>query len=173
MKTIPKQKNHAFGKDIYLLGQDREDYNVYLESPSWDCGWYWGFGYIERYTNKTNPSIARDVIRHSHWDGEIVGQKRVYDVNKKCWVNRKYIHHINENPEFISTVLTDHESWVLAELMRSFYILKKAAEFYHHGGAYITTNPLSDFFKSKEQYDHINIVLLPRLFEEIDKILTP
>jgi hypothetical protein len=46
---LSKRKSHAFGKDIYLIGKDKSGTNYWLESPSWDCDWYWGFGYIETY----------------------------------------------------------------------------------------------------------------------------
>jgi len=37
-----KQKSHAFGKDVYFLGVDKNGYNLRLEEASWDCNWYWG-----------------------------------------------------------------------------------------------------------------------------------
>ena len=64
MKTkelIKKEKDHAFGKDVYLLGKDAEGVKYWLESPSWDCGWYWGFGYVETYQRNWRPSLARDI----------------------------------------------------------------------------------------------------------------
>jgi hypothetical protein len=64
-----KRKSHAFNKDIYLLGKNRYGELVWLESPTWDCGWYWGFGYVETYTNNKRPDLARDISSHSHFDG--------------------------------------------------------------------------------------------------------
>ena len=50
---LNKKKIHVFGKDAYLLGKDDQGIQYWLESPSWDCDWYWGFGYVETYTNKS------------------------------------------------------------------------------------------------------------------------
>ena len=63
MKQIKKYNQN--GK--YLLGINKEDKKVYLTKPSWDCSWYWGFGYIDMPDS------------HSHWKGEIVGQMNKYD----------------------------------------------------------------------------------------------
>lgn len=173
-KLLKKRTEKAFGKTVYLLGKDKEGYTVWLEEPTWDCGWYWGFGYVERYTNKLNPQNARDINSHTHWDGDIVGQKEDYDFNKKTWVKTKYSHHLNENPDFVSTVLTDKESWELAELMESCYTLKKSAELFGRGGSHKTTLEAEIAICKKPEYSkEINEVILPKLFKEIKKILSP
>ena len=71
MKTIKKQKSNAFNKDIYLIGKDKDGVKYWLEAPSWDCGYYWGFGYVETYTNNNNPSKAKDITSHQHLDSLI------------------------------------------------------------------------------------------------------
>ncbi len=58
---MQKQMDHAFNKDVYLLGKDSEGISYWLEAPSWDCGWYWGFGYVETYRSNRKPSTARDI----------------------------------------------------------------------------------------------------------------
>jgi hypothetical protein len=64
-----KKQSHAFGKDIYLLGKTTDGELIWLEAPSWDCGWYWGFGYVETYTNNRRPDLAKDISSHSHFNG--------------------------------------------------------------------------------------------------------
>jgi len=160
--TMMKQVTKAFDKKIYLLGQDKDGYNVYLEAPRWDCGWYWGFGYIETYTNKTRPETARDVFCHTHWDTSIVGQQ-----------SDKYVYHINESPIFEDTVLTDKESWELSDLMQSYYTLLKAAEFFRHGNSWISSSINSNELKNKELENKINQEILPIIFKRINEILTP
>lgn len=66
---MKKRKSFAFGKDIFLLGLNEYNEPCWLEAPSWDHGWYWGFGYVEVYTNKLKPSKSRDIDSHSHLDG--------------------------------------------------------------------------------------------------------
>ena len=165
MNKIKKQYTlDRFGNELYLLGQDKDGYNVYLELPKWDCGWYWGFGYIETYTNKTDPTTAYDINSHSHWNYAIVGKI------EGC---SGYIYHINQNPDFISTVLSDKESWELAELMSRFYTLREAAEVFYRGGSHITNSTKYASCKWKEGYNMINQVMLPAVFKRIDKILRP
>ena len=165
MDKIDKKTDKAFNKKIYLLGQDKDGYNVYFEAPSWDCDWYWGFGYIETYTRKTNPSTSSDTNSHSHWKYCIVGDRGTN--------SSEYIYHINDNPNLISTVLTDKESWELSELMKKFYILQNAAELFHKGSANITNSPINDKIQSTELYNKINHELMPIIFKRIDEILTP
>ena len=160
---MEKRTSQAFGRKVYLLGKDKNNYLVWLEEPMWDCGWYWGFGYIERYTNRNgNPVNARDISSHTHWDSEIVGPIG----------ENKYIHHMNENPLFETTTLKDNESWKLSDLMKSFYTLRQTAELFHSGNSHLTsTSPLN--LKNIKLEDHINKDLLPKIFKEIDKILSP
>ena len=160
---MEKRISRAFRKKVYLLGKDKDNYLVWLEEPMWDCGWYWGFGYIERYTNRNgNPVNARDISSHTHWTSEIVGPIG----------ENKYIHHMNENPLFETTTLKDNESWKLSDLMKSFYTLRQTAELFHSGNSHLTsTSPLS--LKNPNLEDHINKNLLPKVFKEIDKILSP
>lgn len=172
MKRGKKRITTAFGKKIYLLGVDQDCKNVWLEAPQWNCRWYWGFGYIERYTNNRNPSKAKDILSHTHWDTEIVGKQEYYDTEKQCFRLRSdYIHHLNENPDFKVTTLSDKESWELADLMQSFYILSKTAGIYNKGGSHLSTSVIS--LKNAKLYDQINYVDLPNIFARIDQILTP
>lgn len=56
-----------FGKEVYLIGINEDGEKVFLEEPSWDCGWYWGFGYLETYTNNRQITRSRDIQSHSHF----------------------------------------------------------------------------------------------------------
>lgn len=173
MEKINKKTSVAFGKKIYLLGIDNDNRLVWIEAPKWDCGWYWGFGYIERYTNNKNPSKAKDIESHSHFQGEIVGQQEFYNHEKQVFQKGEYIHHLNENPNFKASVLTDGESWLLSELMSSFYILQKTAEFFKDGKSNLTDNPLKESFKRQDWRKEINEKMLPLLFKKIDELLSP
>lgn len=161
MENINKRTEIAFNKKIYLLGIDKDECYVWLETPSWDCGWYWGFGYIERYTNNKNPQNAKDISSHSHFNSELVGKQE-----------QGYCYHINdENSIFKATTLTDKESWELSELMQSFYTLKKTAEFFKNGKS--NTSETSLNFKDDLIYNMINKEILPEIFKRIDEILSP
>lgn len=126
-----------------LLGRNNNE-PIYLSAPSWDCGWYWGFGYIG---NKNC---------HYHVDGMEKG-KNLYDAFKEHFGN--------------TLMVRDSDLWTLAELFKTFYILKETAEVLGRGGAHLTTNPAKDVIINKDETNRINEVVLPQIFEEIYKIL--
>jgi hypothetical protein len=159
---LGKLKDYADGKDQYLLGTDSNGVRYWLESATWDCSWYWGFGYVETYRGNRMPSKAKDIDSHQHIKNSFIGN-----------THGKYVHNIFDSPLLAHTTFTEEEGWVLSELFFSFYKLKEAAEFYHTGGAGITINPLRELMVNKQQEDHINKVLLPPIFQEIYKILAP
>ena len=105
---IAKKQSKAFGKDIYLLGEDQDGTKYWLEAPHFDCGWYWGFGYIETYTNNRRPDLAKDIASHQHIDG-LLGQQYTYDYAKQCFVVGDYIHNLYNSPLFAKTTFTSEE----------------------------------------------------------------
>ena len=64
---LAKKNYNMFGKMVYLVGINQHNEKVFLEAPSWDCGWYWGFGYLETYTNNRNIQGSKDISSHSHF----------------------------------------------------------------------------------------------------------
>ena len=118
METINKKMiPGVFGKNIYLLGQDNEGINYWLESPSWDCGWYWSFGYVETYTNNKSPQNSRDIDSHTH----------IKSGNNE---NYKYFSGFFEKTTFNET-----EKNELIELFKAFYALRELADKYHNNNA--------------------------------------
>ncbi len=107
---LQKRISHAFGKDIFLLGVDANGENAWLEAPKWDCGWYWGFGYVERYTNNNNPEKAKDISSHTHIDSEF-----------------KHNDVINVNKGLKQTTYTIEEGVKLNQLFTEFYVLQTIA----------------------------------------------
>lgn len=154
---MEKEKRFAFGKNIYLLGSDKDGVKYWLEEASWDCGWYWGFGYVETYTNNRNPEKSRDIASLRHFDGLFL-KNNIFDSFKEM---------------LIDTPLTDKEIWQLLELMKTFYTLKNNAELYHLGGSNIANNVLKNILKNEIGENKINEEIMPKLFEEIYKMLTP
>ena len=156
---MEKKKKHAFGKDIYLLGEDINGKQYWLEAGSWDCDWYWGFGYVETYTNNKNPERAKDVSSHQHFDGLFFrGRKNAYDMYKDF---------------FEKTPLTDSELWILCELMYSYYKARAYADMIYRGGANYTTNPLAEMIKNEDEWFRINKRVIPAILNEVYKLLSP
>lgn len=145
---LKKEVKERFGTH-YLLGKDGTGKKHYLKKASWDCGWYWGFGYIhtfERY----------DIGCHYHFDS-LEKNGNIYDNFKKT---------------FVDSVLTDSELWKLCELMKTFYNLKTAAEVLGRGGSHYTTNPCAELIKNADEVKRINEIVLPTIFDEIYALLS-
>lgn len=155
---MKKKIINKFGKH-YLLGINHVGGYVYLEEPSWDCGWYWGFGYLHTYTNNTQPERSRDISSHIHFDSLFLnGPECPREMFKKY---------------FKSTVLTENEIWELCDYMKTFYTLKSVAELFKNGYSHQTERAKLESLKSEEQRDLINKNWLPEVFARIRALLTP
>lgn len=150
---MEKKQSHAFGKDVYLLGADEDGTYYWLEAPSWDCGHYWGFGYIETYTNNKFPSNSKDIDSHQHAD----------DFYPKWWGQ--------SDSTLKKTTFTESEGWDLAELFKRFYTLKSSAEMFARGGCHVSGT--SDYLIDEELAKRINEELIPETTKKIIEILTP
>lgn len=154
---MEKRISEAFNKKIYLLGRNRLGKLVWLKEPSWDCGWYWGFGYMEIYTNDDCPRLSRDIETHTHFDMEIInGKSHSFD---------------NFKEYFIETPLNNNEIWLLCDYMNTFYTLKKSAEIFERGGSHYTEKAFIEEVQNKDIYEKINKEILPALFDRIQKLL--
>jgi len=162
-KLTKKRKDHGFRKDVYLLGKDSDGTRYWLEAPRWDCDWYWGFGYVETYKRNAAPSKAYDIDSHQHIDSSFMGS-----------IDGKYIHNIYNCPTLSETTFTESEGWQLSELFKQFYLLREMADFSHKEkpGCHVTTSPV-DHGDMTEWNNHINKVMMPKIFEAILAILTP
>ena len=146
-KLIDKKKSHAFKKDVYLLGiLDGEQ--IWLEAPSWDCGWYWGFGYINSHTHYNSLCFNNDNEEH------------------------KFIHVLEDLKDLEACTLTRDEQWILSDLMKSFYTLKESAEIFHSGSSHYTSNTGVDL-KNEDYYNKINKELIPAITARVIELLTP
>ena len=157
---MKKKTMFAFRKEIYLLGKDKDGINYWLEEPSWDCDWYWGFGYVETYTNNKRPDMARDINSHQHFDGLFFRKNKCsFDVFKEF---------------FVETPFSDDEIWVLLDYMKTFYTLRDTSDLFHSGYSCFTSRAKVEEIKecSKDFYDKINKVILPELFKKIKDLLT-
>jgi hypothetical protein len=157
-----KAKSYSVWQRCIFVGQRQEGHLLLAESPSWDCGWYWGFGYVECYTNNKHPNRAKDINHHQHFNGLIWNK-----------VNGHYCATINdEGSPFIETVLTNKEAWELSDLMKSFYTLKEAAATIGRGSSHYTSN-VGVNFKDKSMADKINHEFIPKVTARVLELLTP
>lgn len=154
---MKKEKRYAFGKNIYLLGQDERGINYWLEEASWDCDWYYGFGYIETYTNNKNPEKSKDIVSHEHYNSKILESNILPDDFRKIFKN---------------TPLNDNEIWELNELMKTFYTIQNYMALLYNGSSHITNNPSKNIIKNKTEWLRLKNEVLPDLFNKIYDILT-
>lgn len=156
LTQLTKKKIEIFDNTYYFLGIDKNDDKLFLQEPTWDCDWFWGFGYLKTFTNNKNPELSKDTSSHTHFDSLIFENG----------------YHLNEYLGKENSVLTDKESWTLSELVQTAYTLKKSAELFGRGGSHYTTNPIQDFLKDEQLVARINKVLLPAVFKSIRELLT-
>ena len=159
--NMEKEKREFHNKDLYLLGIDENNTRYYLESPSWDCDWYWGFGYIQGFNGKTISDRSHESHQHannfmSEWFTEWNGSK----------------------PKLKQQTFTEKEGWELSELFNQFYHWKEHAEVIGKGGCHVVTiEDLKWYKNAKPLYNsevkHINEEIIPEITARIIKILTP
>jgi hypothetical protein len=121
-----------------------ENEKIYLSAPSWDCGWYWGFGYLG------NNNC------HYHVDG-LMKDKNLRD---------GLIEHFGK-----TFIVRNSQTWVIAELFTTFYSLKETSEVLGRGGSHLTANPCSEIIKNVDEVKRINETVLPSIFDAIYTIL--
>ena len=154
---MKKEKIKVFGKDYYLLGIDENKTKYYLEASNWDCNWYWGGGYVETFTNNSNPQRSKDIASHSHFN------YMFFNKNKSAYDEFSTF--------FKDTPFCNVEIWEILELLKSFYIAREYSDFIYRGGAYYTSNPTQGIIKNNDEYKRINEKVIPQIMAELYKIL--
>ena len=112
--------------DKIYLGNTTEYGRLYLSKHSWDCGWYWGFGYIG------NSRL------HMHISSLI---------GAECLVNKIFDK---------GTKITQEQWWVIRDLFIQAYALKQAAVIYQFGGSQTIRPGITDCIKNLEMAALIN-----------------
>lgn len=98
-----------------LLGQSpviNNSRSLYISKHSWDCDWYWSFGYIG------NSHL------HTHVDSVFL------KTSKHEWTNVNFW--------FARTFLTQNNWWEFLERFQTAYNLRAAADTIYRGGAHIS-----------------------------------
>ncbi len=101
---------------------------IYIDKHSFNCGWYWGFGYIG------------NAHMHTHFNSVFLKGANDIKMPSELFVVPKY---------------TDNEWWLILDLFYQAYSLKKCAEVYQHGGHY-ASDERSKLIKNDELADKIN-----------------
>ena len=121
--------------------------SIFLSPPSWDCDWYWGYGYLGN----------KDC--HYHVSG-LMKESNLFDGIKGHFDSGTFI------------LKEEKDIWTFAELFATFYSLKETAEVLGRGGSNYGFNPCKGIIENKQEVKRINEVVLPEIFKEIYKLLT-
>jgi hypothetical protein len=108
------------------LGNSEEWGSVYLSWHKWDCDWYWAFGYLG------------NVNCHYHFDDYLDGK------------------HWKVESVFTSTWIKQELWWLMLDLFKQAYALKRVAEVYRHGGRVSSKPGITDAIKSQDKAAIIN-----------------
>ena len=164
--TMKKKTTRVFGSTYYLLGKNEDGTNYWLCEPSWDCDWYWGFGYVQTFTNNRKPELSRDINSHQHIDSCFMG---------KIGKDGEYIYNIFNSPRLNGgTTFTEKEGWELSELFSQFYTLRESADLFYSRKSNISSTSVNhDESKCNEMYNYINKTMMPAIFKRIEEILSP
>lgn len=133
------------------LGKRKEDRKmVYIAAPTWDCNWYWSFGYLQATGEHYH---LRDL---GYYQGNI------------NWIDAL------ERDFTLNVKLRGDNLWKFYELAKTAYVLKDAAEILGRGGSNVTLirteNPLSEVIKNNAEVDRINQIVLPKIFDAINEM---
>jgi hypothetical protein len=150
-----KKIETGFTRAIFLGKLHGED--VFLAPPSWDCGWYWGFGYI------------RNRNLHTHYNCLCLKKLEKYNYKKQVYELTDFIHILEQNPNF-QTTLSRSKQWQLSDYMKSFYALKEASEVLGRGSSHYT-GQVNTSIKNTSMSRKIDSVILPKLFNDIYLLL--
>lgn len=123
------------GKTLYFLGKDEDNIYYYLESISFDCGWYYGLNYVEGFVNNKIDD------RHHHIHTHFMKNGNDYD-----WLFSLKNEHLSEK-----------EKWKLCELCNTMKTFREFADINYLGGSHITTiEKEQKLVKNEELYKYAN-----------------
>lgn len=147
------QIQSIIGPDKIFFGVNKEtNEEIYLSKPSFDCNWYWSFGYLG------NSDC------HYQLDSYQSKQKILYTKDGKLTIiteKRNISMYDALLADYTLNPIIEKNLWVFCELALSIYTLKKAAELFHIGGAHMTVNPGKDKLKNIELYNTLTFDLIP------------
>lgn len=150
------------GKDKVFFGTNKEtNERIYISKPSWDCDWYWGFGYL----GNKNCHYHLDAYQSKDQCFKLEdGSYKVLTEKRNICMYDALLEDYNLNPKIKKNL------WEFCELVLTAYTLKKTAETLGRGGSNMTTNPCADLIKNPEEVKRINEVVLPAVFNKLNEI---
>jgi len=146
---------------------------VYLTGFSWDCGWYWGGGYIETKSVHTHfNSCFLDVVDvRGHPLGNFVSPwykgrfpEDSIEIQNGCAVWEDLDFFLND------AQYSKNQWWRIKDLYKQFYIYQDAAETFQYGGNCTIAGRSDkeiDLTKAAMMNDHIEQVIIPEIVKAL------
>jgi hypothetical protein len=151
MKTIN-------GKERIKIGTDSNGETIFMDKPTFDCEWYWSFGYLGNKNMHYHLEAYQSKDRHFTTDkGEFVclTEKRNLCMRDCLEADYDLVDSVKDN------------LWQFCELALTIYALKKTAEVLGRGGSHMTTNPCKEVIKNAEEVKRLNEVVIPELCQTL------
>jgi hypothetical protein len=163
-----KRKNYKF--KVYLgKTKGNQPERIYLTGFNWDCGWYWGGGYLGNKNMHThfNGCFLDVVDVRGHSLGNFVSPwykgsfpETATEISNGCsvWCDLDFFL---DDAQFSAS-----EWWRIKELYKQFYAIKEAAETFRHGGHCTSGNEQGrELNKDMENTmnDHIEKNIIPQI----------
>lgn len=155
-------KDYTPARKSYYLGDRKDDgARIYISMSTWDCDWYWSFGYLGNSRRHYHLSSYQSVQRSFKTDeGWTVLTERRNKHMKDC---------LEDDYELAENI--KGRLWEFCELALTAYALKQAAEVLGHGGSHTTTNPCAEIISMGcDEPARINQRVLPAIFKEFENI---
>lgn len=127
----------------FYIGINKDGERVYIQDFSWDCGWYWGGGYVQTRSS------------HQHFNS-------LFLKGGDCIEAR--------NEHFEKCKISEGDWWRLCDLFKQFYAHKESARCFHSGGHYTSKDRKEDEI-NKEMEDKINKHIEDVVIREIRLLL--
>ena len=134
---------------------------IQISKPSWDCDWYWGFGYLGN--------------RNEHYHLDSYQSEDIHLTDDK---GKFHMFTQKRNINMYDALLEDYDLapnikkhlWTFCELVLTAYALKDTAETLGRGGSHMTSNPCASIIKNTAEVKRINEICLPAIFEQLNAI---
>lgn len=156
------QVPEIIGEDRVFFGDRREDdKRIWIQKPTFDCDWYWSFGYL---------GTSYEHYHLSGWRNK----KRMFRTEKLNLVTeaRNISMYDALKEDYALSITIKRRLWEFCDLTSTIYALREVAEIYYRGGSHYTGNPpCKELVKNQEEYERINSVLLPALLQEFQNLI--
>ena len=144
---------------------------VYLEGFQWNCGWYWGGGYIGNKDFHAHfdgafldtPDIRGHVLGNFVTPWSVKPENSVV-VSNGCSVWEDITTFLDDAPAHIQA-----NWWRIKDLYKQFYRLRDAAEVFQYGGC--TSEGRTEAEINPEMAKAINLHIATVIIPEIVKVL--